>query len=101
MPGTRPVQALLPDNIASKRGYRPHRRAVQSHPPQTGQLLSAETASLTVPEAEVKSQGAEDFPGGPVVNNTLHSQCRGPRFDPRGARSHMLQLRPGTAKSVK
>ena len=39
-----------------------------------------------------------DLPGGPVAK-TLHSQCRRPRFNPRqGPRSHMLQLRPGTAK---
>ena len=34
-----------------------------------------------------------NFPGGPIAK-TVHSQCRGPRFD-LGVRSHMLQLRPG------
>ena len=39
-----------------------------------------------------------DFPRGPVVK-TLHSQCRGPGFDPvQGTRSRMLQLRPDAAK---
>ena len=62
MPGTRPVQALLPDNIASRPGYCPHRRAVQSNPPQTGQLLSAETASLTVPEARSQKSRCGGLP---------------------------------------
>ena len=31
----------------------------------------------------------------------LHMQCRGPRFDPwSGTRSHVLQLRPSTAKQI-
>ena len=28
-----------------------------------------------------KTDGIRDFPGGPVAK-TLHSQCRGPRFNP-------------------
>ena len=39
-----------------------------------------------------------DFPGGPVAK-TLCSQCKGLGSIPgQGARAHMLQLRPGTAK---
>ena len=46
------------------------------------------------------------FPDGPVAK-TLHSQCRGPRFDPwlgncvlhaTSKRPRELQLRPGSAK---
>ena len=38
------------------------------------------------------------FPGGPTAK-TLCSQCRGPGLIPdQGTGSHMLQLRPGTAK---
>ena len=33
---------------------------------------------------------------------TPHAQCRGPRFDSwSGTRSHILQLRPSTAKQIK
>ena len=39
-----------------------------------------------------------DFPGGPVAK-TPSSQCKGPSSIPgQEARSHRLQLRPGTAK---
>ena len=42
-----------------------------------------------------------DFPGGPVAG-TLRSQCKGPGSIPgQGARAHMLQLRPRTAKKKK
>ena len=56
-----------------------------------------------------KTDGIRGFPGGPVAK-TLHSQCRGPRFNPSSkldptchnedGRSRMLQLRPGMAKQI-
>ena len=39
------------------------------------------TELLTSLLVQVKKPVPRDFPGGPVVK-TLHSQCRGPRFDP-------------------
>ena len=41
--------------------------------------------------AVIRNCNNRDFLGGPVAK-TLHSQCRGPEFNPwLGTRSHMLQ----------
>ena len=70
---------------------------VKSVPETVLPRVTLDNQSLSLQE---KSE-LQDFPGGPVAK-TPHAQCRGPRFDSwSGPRSHILQLRPSTAKQIK
>ena len=60
--------------------------------PEIGHLTSGGQDTYHVVDTYLKSWG-RDFSSGPVAK-ILHSQCRGPGFNPsQGTRSHMLQLR--------
>ena len=51
-------------------------------------------------QISLKKKYFGDFPGGPVTE-TPQPQCRSPgQISAQGTRSHMLQLRPGTAKET-